>query len=57
MLWVALISICLVFLVLVLLVWVMKLFGYVFTRRQAAATAAANKSATGAPCTTGSPKC
>lgn len=34
MLWVALISICLVFLVLVLLVWVMKLFGYVFTRRQ-----------------------
>ena len=43
MLWVALISICLVFLVLVLLVWVMKLFGYVFTRRQAAATAAANK--------------
>ena len=45
MLWVALISICLVFLVLVLLVWVMKLFGYVFTRRQAAATAAANKSA------------
>ena len=36
MLWVALISICLVFLVLVLLVWVMKLFGYVFTRRQAA---------------------
>ena len=37
MLWVALISICLVFLVLVLLVWVMKLFGYVFTRRQAAA--------------------
>lgn len=45
MLWVALISIYLVFLVLVLLVWVMKLFGYVFTRRQAAATAAANKSA------------
>ena len=41
MLWVALISICLVFLVLVLLVWVMKLFGYVFTRRQAPA----NKSA------------
>ena len=41
MLWVALISICLVFLVLVLLVWVMKLFGYVFTRRQAAATAIA----------------
>ena len=45
MLWVALISICLVFLVLILLVWIMKLFGYVFTRRQAAATAAANKSA------------
>lgn len=39
MLWVALISICLVFTVLVLLVWVMKLFGYVFTRRQAAAAA------------------
>lgn len=38
-LWVALISICLVFFVLVLLVWVMKLFGYVFTRRQAAAQA------------------
>ncbi len=34
MLWVALISICLVFFVLVLLVFVMKLFGYVFTRRQ-----------------------
>lgn len=33
MLWVALISICLVFFVLVLLVWVMKLFGYAFTRR------------------------
>lgn len=45
MLWVALISICLVFLVLVLLVWVMKLFGYVFTRRQAAATAAATAAA------------
>lgn len=38
-LWVALISICLVFFVLVLLVGVMKLFGYVFTRRQAAAQA------------------
>ena len=35
MLWVALISICLVFFVLVLLVFIMKLFGYVFTRRQA----------------------
>lgn len=38
-LWVALISICLVFTVLLLLVFVMKLFGYVFTRRQAAAVA------------------
>ena len=35
MLWVALISICLVFVVLVLLVWIMKLFGFVFVRRQA----------------------
>ena len=43
MLWVALISICLVFTVLVLLVWVMKLFGYVFTRRTAAAAVAADK--------------
>ncbi len=43
MLWVALISICLVFTVLVLLVWVMKLFGYVFTRRVAAAAVAADK--------------
>lgn len=34
MLWVALISICLVFFVLVLLVWIMKLFGVVFVRRQ-----------------------
>ena len=34
MLWVALISICLVFVVLVLLVWIMKLFGFVFIRRQ-----------------------
>ncbi len=33
MLWVALISICLVFFVLVLLVYVMKLFGWVFTRK------------------------
>lgn len=39
MLWVALISICLVFVVLVLLVGVMKLFGYVFTRRASAAAA------------------
>ena len=36
MLWVALISVCLVFFMLVLLVGVMKLFGYVFTVRQAA---------------------
>ncbi len=36
MLWVALISICLVFAVLVLLIYIMKLFGYVFTRRQPA---------------------
>ena len=40
MLWVALISICLVFVMLVLLVWVMKLFGFVFTRRQSSASAA-----------------
>lgn len=40
MLWVALISICLVFTVLVLLVFVMKLFGFVFARRQPAAAAA-----------------
>lgn len=37
-LWIALISICLVFFVLVLLVGVMKIFGYVFVRRQAAAS-------------------
>lgn len=36
MLWVALISICLVFVVLVLLVWIMKLFGFVFVRQQEA---------------------
>ncbi len=48
MLWVALISICLVFIVLLLLVFVMKFFGYVFTRRQtAAAAAAATSIATG----------
>ncbi len=41
MLWVALISVCLVFFMLVLLVGVMKLFGYVFTVRQTAAPAAA----------------
>lgn len=41
MLWVALISICLVFFVLVLLVFIMKLFGYAFTRRNAATVAAA----------------
>ena len=40
MLWVALISICLVFIVLLLLVLIMKFFGYVFTHRQAAAAAA-----------------
>lgn len=39
MLWVALISICLVFFVLVLLVWIMKLFGFIFVRRQAVETA------------------
>ena len=39
MLWVALISICLVFVVLVLLVWIMKLFGFVFVRRQEAESA------------------
>lgn len=39
MLWVALISICLVFFVLILLVGVMKAFGYIFTRREQAATA------------------
>jgi len=35
MLWVALISICLVFFVLLLLVWVMKGFGVAFSRRNA----------------------
>ena len=35
MLWVALISICLVFFVLLLLVWVMKGFGAAFSRRNA----------------------
>ncbi|MCM1151694.1 MAG: OadG family protein [Alistipes sp.] len=42
MLWVALISICLVFFVLVLLVGVMKLFGCVFAGRGAAAPATAS---------------
>lgn len=40
MLWVALISICLVFFVLVLLVGVMKLFGMFFTYRRANTPAA-----------------
>ena len=39
MLWVALISICLVFFVLILLVFVMKGFGYLFTRSKVAAVA------------------
>ena len=39
MLWVALISICLVFFVLILLVGVMKIFGYLFTRSKGAAVA------------------
>lgn len=45
MLWVALISICLVFFTLVLLVFIMKGFGYAFTRRQdsLAPVSAANK--------------
>lgn len=41
MLWVALISICLVFFVLVLLVGVMKCFGFVFARRRPVAAATA----------------
>lgn len=40
MLWTALISICLVFTVLVLLIGVMKLFGYIFTRSKRTAPAA-----------------
>ena len=36
MLWVALIIICLLFVVLRLLVWIMKLFVFVFVRRQEA---------------------
>jgi len=42
MLWVALISICLVFFVLILLVGVMKLFGYVFTPRRSASAVTAS---------------
>lgn len=34
MLWVALISMCLVFIVLILLVYIMKFSGYIFVRRQ-----------------------
>ncbi len=41
MLWVALISVCLVFFVLILLVGIMKLFGLVFAVRQPAAPATA----------------
>jgi len=45
MLWTALISICLVFLILLLLVWIMKLFGFAFScRRQSAAAASDDKS-------------
>lgn len=43
MLWATLISICLVFVVLVLLVWIMKLFGGIFTRRQAATQSSATQ--------------
>ena len=43
MLWVALISICLVFFVLVLLVGVMKLFGYIFTHNRPEAVPAMSK--------------
>lgn len=43
MLWATLISICLVFVVLVLLVWIMKLFGGIFTRRQAAVQSSATQ--------------
>ena len=43
MLWATLISICLVFVVLVLLVWIMKLFGGTFTRRQAAVQSSATQ--------------
>jgi Na+-transporting methylmalonyl-CoA/oxaloacetate decarboxylase gamma subunit len=37
MLWTTLISICLVFGILVLLVWIMKLFGMIFVSRRKAA--------------------
>lgn len=40
MLWTTLISICLVFGILVLLVWIMKLFGMIFVSRRKAAAAA-----------------
>ena len=47
MLWTTLISICLVFGILVLLVWIMKLFGMIFVSRRKAA-AAATKGTNGA---------
>ena len=47
MLWVALISICLVFFMLILLVGVMKIFGYVFTRPKGTAVAATAAAAEG----------
>ena len=47
MLWVALISICLVFFVLILLVFVMKFFGYIFTRPKASAATTAAPIETG----------
>ncbi|MCH5334608.1 MAG: OadG family protein [Alistipes sp.] len=40
MLWIALISICLVFTTLVLLIGVMKLFGYIFSHKKPVTTAA-----------------
>ena len=46
MLWVALISICLVFVVLILLVWIMKLFGFAFHRPQEPAPAAVTSKVT-----------
>lgn len=52
MLWTALISICLVFTVLVLLVYVMKLFGWVFVRR-ATAQPAEGVAANGKPVAAG----
>lgn len=41
MLWTTLISVCLVFCILVLLVWIMKLFGAIFICRRKAAAATA----------------